>query len=303
MGKLDGKVAIITGASGGIGKATAQLFASEGCKVVCASRTLGNDKHAIEGTLIPWRSDISISQIYERSLSNTVAGIQEAGGEAIGVQADVSDEESCDHLVWTAKRLFGRIDVLVNDAAISYFGIPVKDYPLKWWREGFAVNVHGPFMMSRKVLPDMIDRHNGSIVNISSGAAIGPGRGPYTEPPLSFGAGTMYGVTKAAIERFTQGLAEEVFKYGVSVTCVAPSFPVDTPGTNYHGITNVLEKAGVKPEPIEILAKAILLLATEPQEKVTGRVTYSQAILKEFGLISEAHGTGVDMPGSGFSQQ
>ena len=113
----------------------------------------------------------------------------------------------------------------------------------------------------------------------------------------------MYGVTKAAIERFTQGLAEEVFKYGVSVTCVAPSFPVGTPGTKYHQIINALEKVGIKPEPIEMLIKAILLLATESQEKITGRVAYSQAILKEFGWVSEAHGTGVDMPGSGFSLQ
>jgi citronellol/citronellal dehydrogenase len=305
MGKLDSKVAIVTGASGGIGRAVSQLFASEGCRVVCASRTLGNDERAAKGSLIPWKSDMRSSQVYDRSLSTTVAEIQQAGGAAVGVQTDVCDEESCDYLVWSAKRVFGRIDVLVNDAAVSYFGIPVKDYPVKWWLEGFATNVHGPFMLSRKVLPDMIDRHSGAIINISSGAAAGPGRGPYTAPPFlsGLGPGTMYGVTKAAIERLTQGLAQEVYKYGVSVACVAPSFPVDTPGTVYHQIMAVLKEAGIKPEPIDMLAKAILLLATEPLDKVTGRVTYSQAILKEFGWISEAHGFGVEMPGSGFSRQ
>jgi citronellol/citronellal dehydrogenase len=305
MGKLDGNVAIVTGASGGIGRAVSKLFALEGCKVVCASRVLGDDGRASKDSLIPWRSESKITQIYQRSLSTTVAEIQLSGGTAIGVQTDVTDEESCDHLVWSAKRIFGPVDVLVNDAAVSYFGIPVKDYPVKWWLEGFATNVHGPFMLSRKVLADMIDRHSGAIVNISSGAAAGPGRGPYTAPPFltGMGPGTMYGVTKAAVERLTQGLAQEVYPYGVSVSCVSPSFPVDTPGTEYHQIMRAMKGAGLAPEPIDMLSRAILLLATEPVDRITGRVAYSQALLKEFGWIDEAHGFGVEMPGSGFSER
>ena len=280
MGKLDGKVAIVTGASRGIGKATALLYAAEGAKVVCAARTLGEGDHMLEG-----------------SLSTTVSEIQQAGGTALAVQTDVSDEESCTNLVQAAREQFGPVDVLVNDAALNYY-VPIKDYSVRRWFRAFTVNVHGPFMLSQKVLPDMIERGSGAIVNVSSGAAIGPGRGPYTE---SGGGGTMYGATKAAIERFSQGLAEEVYQYGISVTCVSPSLVVPTPGTVYHKLVTGFDDP--RGEPPEMMAKAILLLATEPLDKVAGRVTYSQAVLKEFGWISEGKGLGIDRPGSGYSQQ
>ena len=279
MGKLDGKVAIVTGASRGIGKVIAKVFATEGAKVVCAARTLGEGEHMLEG-----------------SLSTTVSEIEKAGGIALSVQADVSNEESCINLVDTTRRQLGPVDVLVNNAALNYF-IPTKDYPVRRWTRAFAVNVHGPFMMSQKVLPDMIERGSGAIVNVSSSGAIGPGRGPYTR---SGSGGTMYGATKAALERFSQGLAEEVYQYGISVTCLSPSQVVPTPGTVYHKLVTSLDDP--RGEPPEVMARAILLLATEPLDKVTGRVTYSQAILKEFGWIDEGRGAGVSSPGSGYSQ-
>jgi len=257
----------------------AQLFAAEGAKVACAARTLGEGEHILEG-----------------SLGTTVSEIQKSGGTALAVQTNLSYEESCAHLVETAKQQFGPVDVLVNDAALNYY-IPIKDYLIKRWIRAFAVNVHAPLILSQKVLPDMIERRSGAIVSISSGAAIGPGRGPYT----SSGTGdTMYGATKAALERFTQGLAEEVYQYGISVTCLSPSKVVPTPGTVYHKLVTGLDDP--HGEPPEMMARAALLLATEPLDKVTGRVTYSQAILKEFGWITEGKGTGVDLPGSGYSQ-
>ena len=282
MGKLDGKVAIVTGASRGIGKAIAQLFAAEGAKVVCGARTLVEGEHILEG-----------------SLNTTVSEIQKAGGIAAVVQVDVSQEESCANLVAKTRELFGPVDVLVNDAALSYF-IPIKDFPVRRWFRSFAVNVHGPFMLSQQVLPDMIERRSGAIVNISSGAAIGPGRGPYKESSTGERGGTMYGAEKAALERFTQGLAEEVYQYGISVTALSPSQVVPTPGTIYHKLVTGLDDP--RGEPPDVMAKAALLLATEPLDKVTGCVTYSQAILKEFGWITEGKGTGVDHPGSGYSQ-
>lgn len=280
MGKLDGKVAIVTGASRGIGKTVAQVFAAEGAKVVCAARTLGEGEHVLEG-----------------SLNTTVAEIQKAGGTALAVQTDVSSEESCTRLVETARQQFGPVDVLVNDAALNYY-IPIKDYPLKRWFRAFAVNVHGPFILSQNVLSDMIERHSGAIVNVSSGAAAGPGRGPYTNPSPG---GTMYGATKAALERFSQGLAQEVYQYGISVTCVSPSMIVATPGAVYHKFATGPDDP--RSEPPEMMARAILLLATEPLDKVAGRITYSQAILKEFGWIDAGRGIGIDSPGSGYSQR
>ena len=101
--------------------------------------------------------------------------------------------------------------MLVNDAALTYY-VPIKDFIVKRWIRAFAVNVHGTFMLSQKVLPDMIEHRSGAIVIVSSRAAIGPGRGPYTG---SGNGSTMYGATKTALERFGQGLAEEVYQYGI----------------------------------------------------------------------------------------
>jgi citronellol/citronellal dehydrogenase len=154
-------------------------------------------------------------------------------------------------------------------------------------------------MLCQKVLPDMIARRSGAIVNISSRAAIGPGRGPYAE--VAERSSTMYGTTKAAIERLTQGLAEEVYQYGISVSCVSPGVGVATPGTVYFRLASSLDDP--RREPMDMMTRAVLLLATEPLEKVTGRVTYSQAILKEFGWIEQGKGLGIDQPGSGYSQQ
>lgn len=282
MGKLDGKVAIVTGASRGIGKSIAQVFAAEGASVVCAARTLTEGAHFLGG-----------------SLESTVSEIKQAGGTALAVQCDISTEENCSQLVEAAQREFGPVDVLVNNAVYANF-IPTKDFPVGKWLSAFAVDVHAPFMLSQKVLPDMIEKGSGAIVNISSGAAIGPGRGPYTGS-ASMAGGTMYGAVKAALERFTQGLAEEVYEYGVSVTAVSPSKVVPTPGTIYQKlVTGPDDPTG---EPPEVMARAVLLLATESLDKVTGRVTYSQEILKEFGWIDEGKGIGIDWPGSGFSQR
>ncbi len=159
-----------------------------------------------------------------------------------------------------------------------------------------AVNVHGPFFLSHYALPEMIARKSGAIVNISSGAAIGPGRGPYTDAGRG---GTMYGASKAALARFTQGLAQEVFQHGISVTCFSPSQVVPTPGTVYHHLVEGMNDP--RGEPPELMAKAALLLATEPYDKVSGRVTCSQQILKEYGWIDKAQGGGVDRAGSGYS--
>jgi len=281
MGKLDGKVAIVTGASRGIGSEIAELFAREGAKVVCAARTLSEGQHPLEG-----------------SLETTVATIRGAGGDATAVTCDVSSEADCAHLVAETRRIYGPCDVLVNNAALTYF-IPVKDYPPKRWMRSFAVNVHGPFMLSRLVLQDMIPRRSGAIVNISSGGAIGPGRGPYPATNPRRG-GCCYGAEKAALERFTQGLADEVFEYGISVTCVSPSLVVATPGTVHHHLVSGMDDPSA--EPMDYMARAALLLATEPVNKLSGRVTYSQQILKEYGLIEKARGLGVDLPGSGYSK-
>jgi NAD(P)-dependent dehydrogenase (short-subunit alcohol dehydrogenase family) len=282
MGKLDRKVSVVTGASRGIGAEIARLFASEGSKVICAARTLREGDHPLEG-----------------SLEKTVGDIKSAGGEATAVAVNISLEEDCEKLLQTARDTYGPVDVLVNNAALTYF-IPVKDFPVNRWMRSWAVNFHAPFILSKLVLDDMIPRNTGSIVNISSGAATGPGRGPYPEAPAR--GGTCYGAEKAALERFTQGLASEVYEYGISVTCVSPSMVVATEGAIFHNLVSGPEDP--RGESPDMTAKATLLLATEPLNKVTGLVTYSQLVLKDFGWIDEARGIGIDPARrkSGYSQ-
>ena len=282
MGRLDGKVVVVTGASRGIGADVAQLFAAEGGRVVCAARTVQEGQHPLAG-----------------SLEQTVGAIREAGGEAHAVGANIAEPPECERLIREARQRYGPIDVLINNAALTYY-VPVKDYPVGKWLRSWAVNFQAPFILSQLVLGDMVPRRTGAIVNISSGSAIGPGRGPYSDPAVGARGGTCYGAEKAALERFTQGLASEVFQYGVSVTSVAPSQVVPTPGTVYHRLVSGLDDP--RGEPPILMARAALLLATEPAERVSGRVTYSQQILREFGWIESARGRGVDSRGSGYSE-
>jgi citronellol/citronellal dehydrogenase len=282
MGRLDGKTVVVTGASRGIGAEIARLFAAEGGRVVAAARTLREGDHPLAG-----------------SLETTVAEIRAAGGVGEAVTANIAEPAECGTLIREARRIYGPVDVLVNNAALTYY-VPIKDYPLNKWMRSWAVNFHAPFILSQLVLADMISRRTGAIVNISSGAAIGPGRGPYADPAVGARGGTCYGAEKAALERFTQGLASEVYQHGISVTCVSPSEVVPTPGTVYHRLVTSMDDP--RGEPPVLMAQAALLLATEPLDRVTGRVTYSQQILKEFGWLADARGRGVDTRGSGYSE-
>ena len=167
MGRLDGKVVVVTGASRGIGADVARLFAAEGGRVVCAARTVKEGQHPLAG-----------------SLEQTVGAIREAGGEAHAVGANIAEPPECERLIREARQRYGPIDVLINNAALTYY-VPVKDYPVGKWLRSWAVNFQAPFILSQLVLGDMVPRRTGAIVNISSGSAIGPGRGPYPDPAVA----------------------------------------------------------------------------------------------------------------------
>ena len=142
------------------------------------------------------------------------------------------------------------------------------------------VQVYAPFHLSQLVLPSMIERGSGSIVNISSPAGIHP------KPPYRGGrGGTVYGLCKAALERFTTGLASEVQANGIAVNVVSPGL-VDTPGVAVHGLINEQSKDRV--QPIEYIAEAVYQLAKADPATMTGRVDYAEPLLKELGLKPSA---------------
>ena len=149
------------------------------------------------------------------------------------------------------------------------------DFPEKRFKLMMEVQVYAPFHLSQLVLPSMIERGSGHIVNISSGAGIHP------KPPYQ-GAGrggTVYGMCKAALERFTTGLASEVAQHNVRVNVVSPGL-VATPGVAVHGLINEQTKDRV--QPIEYIAEAVFQLASgEPSQ--TGGIHYAAPFLKELG--------------------
>ncbi|MFP4513109.1 MAG: SDR family NAD(P)-dependent oxidoreductase, partial [Acidimicrobiales bacterium] len=260
MGSMEGKVAVITGASRGIGEAIAQRFAAEGAAVAVSARTVEDGDHVLPG-----------------SISGTVASIVDTGGTAVAIAADLSKREDRARLVAETERQLGPVDILVNNAAITYFE-PVVDFDEGHWRLMFEVQVRAPFELAQAVLPGMRERQTGWILNISSGA----GRHPVGPPYTGGTGGTVYGMCKAALERFTTGLAAEVYSDGIAVNVVSPSGLVVTPGVVHHKLHERVPESGH--EPVSYMAEAAHALCTGDPGTVTGNVTYARPILEELGV-------------------
>jgi NAD(P)-dependent dehydrogenase (short-subunit alcohol dehydrogenase family) len=190
---------------------------------------------------------------------------------------DVSSAEGWREVVDTATQAFGRVDVLVNNAAITYLE-PVTRFSESHFRRMFEVQVRSPFELAQGLLPGMQERKRGWILNISSAAAIHP-QGP---PFQGLGGGTVYGMCKAALERFTTGLAAEVWRDDIAVNALSPSGLVVTPGVKHHKLDQFVPKDGH--EPVEYMAEAAYALCTGDPKVLTGKVTYAQQILNELGI-------------------
>lgn len=260
-GELNDKVVIVTGASRGIGEAIARRFASDGARVAVSARTVNEGDHR----LLPG------------SISGTVQAIADAGGRAIAVPADLAKKDDRHRLIETVERELGPIDVLVNNAAVTYFE-PVAEFDERHFQLMLEVLVRAPFELAQRVLPGMRDRHRGWILNISSGAARHPQGPPYTARPGS----TVYGMCKSALERFSSGLAAEVYADNIAVNALSPSGLVPTPGVVHHGLNR-----GVPPERLEapeFMAEAAHALCTGDPAKLTGRITYARPLLDELGI-------------------
>ncbi|MET0274893.1 MAG: SDR family NAD(P)-dependent oxidoreductase [Phenylobacterium sp.] len=257
-GTLKGRTALVTGASRGIGEAIAARLAMEGARVVVSARTAEDGESRLPGTL-----------------HETVDRIKRAGGQATFIKADLAQASERERLVEEASAAFGPIDILINNAAITYF-IPVEDFPEKRFKLMMEVQVYAPFHLSQLVIPSMRARGQGWIVNISSGAGLHP------KPPYSrVRGGTVYGMCKAALERFSTGLASEVHEAGIAVNVVSPGL-VDTPGVAVHGLINDATRDRV--QPIEYIAEAVFRLASGDPKTMTGRIEYAEPFLKALAV-------------------
>jgi NAD(P)-dependent dehydrogenase (short-subunit alcohol dehydrogenase family) len=241
--KLDGKVAIVTGASRGIGKAIAFALAGEGATLVVAARTT-QEGGRLEGT------------IYK-----TVDEIIARGGKAHAVKADVSNEEEVAAMVKQIIEQCGRVDILVNNAGITVPGT-MLDITVRHWDLIMNVNLKGTFLCTRAVLPLMVAQQKGNIINLSSilGTRL-------------IAQGIPYGMTKAAIERFTMGLAREVKKYNIAVNALVPGF-TDTEGVRSW----ISEKERATWQKTELWGKNAVFLACQDVSTMTGQCLTAEEI-------------------------
>jgi NAD(P)-dependent dehydrogenase (short-subunit alcohol dehydrogenase family) len=259
-GVLAGKVAVVTGASRGIGEAVAYRYAMEGAKVVVSARTMNEGEHVLSG-----------------SVNGVVQRIRDAGGEALPVQCDLAVREQREDLIKAAQDEFGPVDILVNNGAVTFYS-PVETFTEKRWKLMLEVQVYAAFHLAQLVLPSMRERKSGWILTLSSGAAIHPavdsgGRG-----------GTVYGMCKAALERFSTGLAAEVYEDGIGVNALSPGL-VATPGVEYHKLINDSNKDSTT--PVEDVAEACLRLSHGDHTKgLSGRLIHTSEVMKEFALTS-----------------
>jgi NAD(P)-dependent dehydrogenase (short-subunit alcohol dehydrogenase family) len=187
--------------------------------------------------------------------------------------------EDIEHLIETSHRTYGPVDVVVNNAALTYY-IPIKEFPLKRFQKMLDVDVTGPFLLAQAALPDMLEKGRGHIINISSLAARHPDGPPYQLPPRG---GTTYGLVKAAIERFTTGLAHELYDDNIAVNSLAPTGIVASPGVLFHHL--IENEDDPRAEPVDYMARAALILATCDPKEMTGRICYSQSLLKKAGQL------------------
>jgi len=262
MGQLDGRVAIVTGASRGIGREIAALFAEEGAKVVAVARTARDGGHQLPG-----------------GVEDLVEIIRAVDGEATAVTCDISQFDELDGLIEAAHRAYGPVSVLVNNAAVT-FAMPIEEMPLKRWQKMLDVDLTAPMLLAQKVIPDMIDAGRGNIVNISSIAAQHPQAREAGAPRWY---NTTYGTVKAGLERFTTGLASEVGEKGIAVNALSPTGIVPTPGVMHHRL--VESEDDPRAEPPAFMAKAALILASCDAAATNGRITYSQELLREDGQL------------------
>jgi len=238
---LRDKVAIVTGAGAGIGKATAHILAQAGCRIV-------------------------IGEINDDWAATTAREIQEGGGTAIPVVMDVSIRQDAQRLAETALEKFGTIDILANIAGL-YPPSLVADMKEEDWDRVFDVNIKGTFNCCQAVVHTMMANHNGRIVNIASVDGMQPG---IMAGRSGYGC-SHYCSSKGAVITFTKCLAAEMAPFGVNVNAISPGWVATehalSGGRFYEGLKHVPLGRGAQPEEV---GQMVLLLTSPAASFMTG---------------------------------
>ena len=260
---LQGKVAIVTGASRGIGKAMALGLAEAGASVVVAART-AEPRGTLPGTI-----------------HETVSEIETAGGRALAVTCNVREEESIREMVNRALDGFGAVDVLVNNAGIGGYA-PFLQMTLREWELNMAINLRAPFIACQAVAPIMVEQGGGSIVNVSSHAATNIFSSTLGEDHDAGIAiiGQAYGASKAALERLTWGLAAELGPHNIAVNALKPLRPVATEGFRFQR-PDADFSTWATPED---MVKATVYLASQDARGLTGAIVTAEELVRRLGL-------------------
>lgn len=227
---VEGSVVVVTGASRGVGAAVARLLGSLGCTVVCAARATDAAPQRLSGTI-----------------DEVVADIVAAGGRALAVPTDLSREDDVVALVARTVDTYGRLDGVVNNAAITFVGD--LDIPLRRYDLVMAVNVRAPFVLMREAAPHLAASGRGAIVNVSSAAALVPVPGM-----------AVYGASKLALEHFTLDAARQLAANRITVNC----FRIDLAVASEGFLANAPSADHSTWEPCEVAAEGIVWMLRQP---------------------------------------
>jgi NAD(P)-dependent dehydrogenase (short-subunit alcohol dehydrogenase family) len=270
MRELEGKIALVTGASRGIGEATAERLASAGAIVIAAARSLGDEADPRHDTLA-W----------------TVSQIRGRGGEAYPYKLDMSDPASRAAFMDAVLGRFGRVDVLVNNAGIAGYGARTWEMPEKHFRRVFEIDLFGPRDLIVRALPGMLEQRWGRIINVSSTIADRAAPSAEGPPYLDFHRNSgvaAYAAAKSALNLFTRSLAAELHGKGVAANTVAPVNSVMTRASQKAIDDGLIARDRFQaPEDPETMAEAILALCLVDPDKETGMTTYSGQYLAQIG--------------------
>ena len=264
---LSGKTALVTGSSRGIGRAIAQRLAAEGATVIVTARS-GKPSPSLRGGTV---------SALPGTIGETIELIEASGGAAVGIATDLEDPESRDRLVDQALDRTGRIDILVNNAGFADYSV-IEDMSFDTFDRTVEHYLRTPFALTRAAIPHMRKQGAGWIVNIGSVTGVAPVR-PYREYNKTSGD-VIYASCKAALHRFTQGVAAELLDSNIAVNCVGPSTAIRTPGASQ------LIPDSFPTEPVEYLAETVLAMC----HRARRRAHRSCGIQPALSVVATARG-------------